>query len=386
METEKFESNLEESQAENPEETKQGGEELSSEQRLAESLRERIMSEDFGVPDSITEQQNEKLKKDIDDVVDIFGSRGRPWFLGGGIALELRGGDFRRPHEDFDIFVHKEDVHGFIDPIRKAGYEIFHVEPGEEDSIATEEQIIAENNFHVKKIDVHMPGPPYIDLQVAQEEELAADIRDFRNIFENAATYALDNGKEVPLEPREVGVLNKVLGGRQLDFHDLKEFLPSLTAEERQRVNEYLEANDVTFVVGDTETKDPDELLEIAESSTKGVKEDFVAANVETRIERYRERFDFDVEKIYSAVRRNSTASDYQEEIQKEYGSIYEILSREEKEILDKMGRFLVENRALSKEEFREYAYETFFKEFLADQLRVVFMLAPRWEVKQNKL
>jgi len=262
-------------------------EQIDNTQCLISELREKVRAQNFEAPESITEQRRKELKEEINNVANIFERAQRPWFLGGGAALELHINEFQRNHWDQDVFIYPEDRKTFIEPIRESGYDFFVPYSGKKDSLATDEQVIAERNFHLNKINERALGPKFIDLYILDREGNSGNIIWDENVilpkslFENTPKYTSDNGKEIPLVPKEALILHKILGERQLDFDDLKRSLPTVTAEERERLDVYLRGSRISFTVAGRETQNLDELMRLVEAATKDTKENFLIPEVE---------------------------------------------------------------------------------------------------------
>lgn len=274
--------------------TEKSGEMSKAEQamtpeRLVSELREKVLAENFEAPEPITEQRKQELKEEIDNVADIFGKAQRPWFLGGGVGLELHNGEFQRNHWDQDVSIYEEDRKAFIEAVRKSGYDFFVASHAKEDAIATDKQITGQHNFHLNKTDERAPGPKFIDLWILDREKDTGNVVWDgkilpKNLFENSPRYTSDNGREVSLVPKEALILHKILGGRQLDFQDLKMSLSGITAEERQRVDAYLKKFGIVLAVGDKETQNLEELMRLAEATTKDAKENFIVPEIEKAV------------------------------------------------------------------------------------------------------
>lgn len=283
-------------------------------QGVAAELRKKVLSENFEVPEPITEKREKELKKDIDNVANIFEKAQHPWFLGGGVALELHDGKLKRDHHDQDVYIYEEDRQAFTEAIRKSGYDFFFPLSGKKDGLATKEQITTERNFHLNKVDKHMAGPSQIDLWFLQKEKGSGDtiwdenVTISRNLLEGARKYISDNGKEVSLIPKEVLLYNKILGGRQLDFHDIKTSLPNLAEEERRRLDGYLENSGVSFVVAGQETRNIDELMQLAETETKAVKGKFLVPEIDKINLR---NYNADIPKIFGVVEQISSQKEF---------------------------------------------------------------------------
>ncbi len=359
---------------------------MTPEQRSDSDLREKT-SNYFEADESINEAADEKIKKDVTDIASVFSKSQRPWFLGGGVALELHNGEFRRTHGDYDVFIYKGDIETFIKPLKDSGYDIFRVMSGEADVIATQEQIITEDNFHLKKTDDNKLGPAYIDLWLLEKRDNEDVIWDKenninipKNLFVNASKYISANGREVPLQPKEMLILNKLFKGRQSDLNDLRICLPTLTEEERWRLNEYLNSADAVFIIGNRETSNLEELLQLAEVATTGIKESFLATKADEVISEHREKFNTAIAMIFEIARRTTSPEVFLEKIKKEFDD--DIITRRKSE-LDAFAKFLFENKRPTQEEFREFAYHALdLQKYLERALKIFALDMQRWKIR----
>ena len=368
-----------------PEEVKTAEQMMTPEQRLASELREKILNENFETPENVTEQQKEAIEKETGDVAKIFNEYGKPWFLAGGTSLELARGEIIRNHQDSDIAIYYEDVADFFDYARGLGYKFVDTEGRE---ISSKEGLVSQReNAFLDKIDETKPGSKGFEIMFLKRNErgeivFGADenLTFPTNLYEGGQKYIAKNGQEVPLTPKEVQILYKIFDGRQKDFHDVKTFLPTLSQEERERLDGYLESVGATFVVGNRETRNLDELLQLTEATTKETKENFLGTKINEAISKEKERFDTIIGKIFEIASRIDMPENFLEEIKKEFGE--DLVVRRKSE-LDETAKFLFGDKKPTQEEFREFAYHTFnLKQYLEDEVKRAAFDMPRWEVR----
>jgi hypothetical protein len=355
------------------------------EQRLASDLREKVLSEDFEIPEPISEQRKEELENEISNIAKIFNGYGRPWFIVGGIALELAEGKLTRDHQDSDIAIHYKDVADFFDYSRDLGYKFVDAEG--KDISSKEDLISRRENAFLRKVDETKPGPKGFEIIFLRSNDKGEIIFGANEkltfpaaLYEGGQRYTAKNGQEVPLTPKEIQILYKIFEGRQKDLYDVKTFLPTLSQNERQRLNGYLESVGVTFVVGNRETENLDELLQLAETTAKETKENFLATKVDEVISKNRERFYNTIGKIFEIAGRVSSPENFLDEIKKEFGDY--IIARRKTE-LDESAKFLFGNKKRTQEEFREFAYRTFnLPQYLERELKSAALDMRRWKIK----
>jgi len=277
------------------------------------------------------------------------------------------------------------DVADFFDYAGGLGYKFVDTERRE---ISTKEELVSQReNAFLHKIDEAKPGPRGFEIMFLRKNEngeiiFGADenLTFPTALYEGGQKYNAKNGQEVPLTPREVQILYKIFDGRQKDFHDVKTFLPTLSQEERVRLNGYLESVGASFVVGDRETQNFDELLQLTEATTKEAKENFLATKIDEAISKNRERFDTTIGKIFKIAGSTATLENFITEIKKEFGE--DLISRRKDE-LDEAAKFLFGDKKPTQEEFREFAYRAFNpKQYLEDEVKRTALDMRRWEVK----
>jgi len=357
---------------------------MTPEQRLSSRLREKVLSENFEIPEPISEQRKEELKNEIGDVAKIFNGYGRPWFTAGGTALELAEGKLTRDHQDNDIAIFYEDVGDFFGYTTQLGYEFFDVKGKKIEN--AEELLAQKENGFVMKSDESKPGLRGFeviflrrnaqgDITFGHDDRLAFS----KTLYENAPKYTNKNGEVAPITPKDIELLYKISDGRNKDFHDIKEFLPSLTPEERQRLDGYLETIGATFVINGQETKNLDELLRLAEAQTKRLKENFLATKIDTIIAEDFRNFNETIEKIFEIANRLDSPKNFLTELVNEFGQRATTWSAAE---LDKVVKFLFRDPKPTLEEFKtEFSPEPHIEE----RLRKEALSMPRWEMKTER-
>ena len=368
-----------------PEEMRNAEKMMAPEQRLASNLREKVLSDNFEIPESATENQKSDVEKETGDVAKILNEYGRPWFLGGGTSLELAQGEITRDHHDSDIVMPYENVADFFDYARGLGYKFTDTEG--KDILSKEDLVNERENAFLHKIDRSKPGTQgfeIIFLRKNNEGEIIFGSGDQglafpTALYDNAQKYSAKNGQEVPLQPREVVLLHKIFDGRQKDFHDIRKFLPTLSTEERQRLNAHLQKIGASFIVGDKETEDLDELMRLAEATTKEVKENFLAPKIDEAISKSSERFNTAIGRIFEIASNTSLPENFLDEVEKEFGG--DLVTRRKVE-LDEAAKFLFSEKKPTEEEFREFAHRAFnIQTYLEVEMKREALDMQRWEV-----
>jgi hypothetical protein len=353
---------------------------MTSEQRVASNLRENVFRNNLDAPGPLSEQRKEELEKEIGDVAKVLNGYGRPWFTAGGTALELAKGKLTRDHLDNDIAIFYEGVGEFFGYASHLGYRFFDVK-GKRIK-AAEELLAQKGNAFVVKNDKGRPGLRFEiiflrrnaqgDITFGHNKQFAFS----KTLYENPAKTIAVNGEVVPIQPKEIVLLHKIYDGRNKDFHDIKKFLPTLTPEERERLNGYLKTLDATFAVGDRQTTNLDELLQLAEAETKDFREMLSTKVVDWIIGADLGRFDETIEKSFEIAMRHGSPKYFINELADELGERETTWQVAE---LDKAEKFLFRDPQPTKEEFKlafspEPHIEQRFK-------RKVFAM-PRWKCR----
>lgn len=366
-----------------PQDTPPGIESL---QRLASNLREKVLSENFETPEGASEQQKSDVEKETGDFARILNEYGKPWFLCGGTSLELAQGEITRDHKDIDIVMPYENVADFFDYARGLGYKFTDTEGKD---ISSKEDLATKRNVFLNKVDRTKTGTRELEIIFLRKnhegkiifgsgnEELAFPT----NLYENGQKYSAKNGQEVPLQPREIVLLHKIFDGRQKDFHDIKKFLPTLSTEERQRLNGYFEKINVSFAVGDKKAESLDELIQLVEATTKEVKKN-MASKIDEVISKVRERFNTTIGKVFEIANRASSPENFLDEVKKEFG---EDLVAQRKVELDEVAKFLFGEKKPTQEDFTEFAHRTFdIQKYLEEKMKSEALDMQRWEVRNK--
>lgn len=359
---------------------------MTPEQRLASNLREKVLGENFEMPENATEQQKSDVEKETGDVAQILNDYGKPWFLGGGTSLELAQGKITRDHHDSDIVMPYENVADFFDYAGRLGYKFTDTEG--KDILSKEDLVNSRENAFLHKVDRTKPGSQGFEIIFLRkndageilfgsgEEELAFPT----TLYDNAKKYSAENGQEVPLQPREIILLHKIFDGRQKDFHDIKKFLPTLSMEERQRLDGYIEKIGLSFVIGGKQTDNLDELMQLVEATTKEVKENFLASKIDETISKSSERFNTTIVRIFEIANLVSSPENFLDEVRKEFG---EDLVEQRKSEFEEITKFLFGEKKPTQEEFREFAHRAFnIEKYLEQKMKSEALDIQRWEAR----
>jgi len=370
------------------EEMKSAEQMMTPEQRPASNLREKVLSNNFETPEIATEQQKSDVEKETGDVARILNGYGKPWFLGGGTSLELAQDEITRDHHDSDIVMPYENVADFFDYASGLGYRFSDAEG--KDILSKEDLVNSRENAFLHKIDRAKPGSQGFEIIFLRkndageilfgsgDEGLAFPV----SLYDNGQKYSAQNGQEVPLQPREIVLLHKIFDGRQKDFHDVKKFLPTLSAEERQRLDAYIEKIGLYFVVNGKETENLDGLMQLVEATTKEVKENFPASKIDEAISRSNERFNTTIGKVFEIASRVSSPENFLIEVKKEFG---EDLVAQRKAEFDEVAKFLFGEKKPTREEFGEFAHRAFnIQKYLEEKMKNEALDMQRWEVRNK--
>ena len=355
---------------------------MTSEKHLVAIFLEKFLSENFEPPEPLSEQRKEELENEISDVAKIFNGYGRPWFIAGGTALELAEGKLTRDHQDTDIAIFYEDVRDFFRYATQLGYEFLDF-IGKK--IENADVLFAQQSSAAIKSDKSKPGPGSFEVIFLRRNADGNVIFGHDNrlafpkaIYENPLKYTAANGQIIFTTPKEIGLLYKISEGRNKDFHDIKKFLPTLSKEERGRLNGYLKSIGVTFIIGDRETGNLDELLQLKEITAKEAKENLLASKVNEVISKNRERYRIVIGKIFEISQRVNPPENFFDEIKKELGADFSIRRKTE---LEESFKFLFADRKPTQEEFHEFAYRAFnFQQYLEKEVERAAMR--RWQVR----
>ncbi|OHB18251.1 MAG: hypothetical protein A2749_00300 [Parcubacteria group bacterium RIFCSPHIGHO2_01_FULL_45_26] len=361
---------------------------MTPEQRLAYNLQKKVLSDNFETPESASEQQKSDVEKETGDVARILNGYGKPWFLGGGTSLELAQGEITRDHHDSDIVMPYEDVSDFFDYASGLGYKFTDTEG--KDILSKEDLVNSRENAFLHKTDKTKPGSQGFEIIFLRKNDAGEILFGSGDeglafpttLYENRQKYSARNGQEVPLQPREVVLLHKIFDGRQKDFHDIKKFLPTLSVEERQRLDGYIQKIGLYFVVGGKETENIDGLMQLAEATTKEVKENFLASKLDEAISKSSERFNTIIGKVFEIANRVSSPENFLDKVKNEFG---EDLVAQRKAEFDEVAKFLFGEKKPTQEEFGEFAHRTFnIQKYLEEKMKSEALDMQRWEVRNK--
>jgi len=298
--------------------------------------------------------------------------------LAGGSSLEFFRGEFTRDHQDHDIAIYYEDVEDFFEYAQRKGYKFISVESEE---IASKEKLMAQReNAFLQKADSTKPGLQGFEIMFLKKNNQGEII--FGG--DESVSFPVSVYEQSPrLTPPEVQLLYKLFGGRHKDFQDLKQYLPTLSAEQRERFDQYIQEAGARFEIEGQEAKNVEQLIQLAEATTPQFKEGFVNSGaIKETVTKQSSRFNSAMEKIFSAASQAENVNEFLRAVEKKLGS--GIISTH-KNKLEAAADFLLKLDRPTLEDFKTYGYREFeLKEFLAKRLKERFLDTKRWAVKSK--
>lgn len=357
------------------------------EQQLTSELKEQVVSSGFEDFPPLDPERREQIEKDIGDTATLFNSYGKPWFLAGGSALECSKGKFTRDHQDTDVALYYDDLAGFYEYGRQHGYQFISVEGNE---ISSQEELLTqEENAFLNKQDHNQPGPQGFEIMFLRKNDKGEVIfgGDERltvpgSVYENSPKYTAKNGQEVPLTPPDIQLLHKLYDGRQKDYHDIKQFYPTLTEEEKQRFITALQTLNTCFVTEDKEIDSVEELLQHTEATTQQVKEKFAqSGKVEEVVTGQSERLNTSITKIFSLFESTSFPEEFHKELKREFGEEAMVRLKDQ---VDAVTSFLYKDPKPTQLELKGFAYQNFnVREQTIKKIKDEVLDMKRWRVKK---
>ena len=135
-------------------------------------------------------------------------------------------------------------------------------------------------------------------------------------------------------------------------------------------------------MVGGKETENIDGLMQLAEATTKEVKENFLASKLDEAISKSSERFNTIIGKVFEIANRVSSPENFLDKVKNEFG---EDLVAQRKAEFDEVAKFLFGEKKPTQEEFGEFAHRTFnIQKYLEEKMKSEALDMQRWEVRNK--
>ncbi len=366
---------------------------LSSESPNAEtSLKERLKTalaqEPLQVDTPITPEQRTVLEQELETMANLFEGYGKPWFVAGGTALDLAQGAWTRHHQDCDIAMLHKDVPGFFTYAQSQGYH-FITDTGE---VLENEQGLAKqpHNVFFFHEDIPQEHRRYQELMFLETDpegnilfQEGATLSFSQELYTQSKGRHAQDGCEVPVTPKTVQLLHKLLDGRQKDLPDIERFLPNCTEEERAQLDGYIATLGVYFRVGNDTAHNVTGLLDLVHATSDDTEQRAIDRWLVVELPKKRERFHETLKQLFAMREGAADETTYLASVQQMVGpSTWE---RREGEIR-KLADFLFEKpeRPIF-DEFSTFAEQAFSldKILLSDAIREIRRQCPqqkRWE------
>lgn len=210
------------------------------------SLRHRL---DVGIP----VERQEELSREIEMIAEVLGIERIPFFIAGGTGLDLLDGKWSRDHGDLDVAISGVDRERAYDAMIAAGFYVTDptgkeisgemlIEPGRHNVFC--KQLVGKDKYNVEIM--FLEESPIGDVKLNDSVDAP------RELYSDAPTVIIGE-HEILLEPTEVILFHKLTDGRRKDFRDLERAWESLDAAARGRVEGYIRASCLAFVVNGKE-------------------------------------------------------------------------------------------------------------------------------------
>lgn len=207
-----------------------------------------------------SQERKRALTEELAEVSDFFRDAAIDFSVIGGSGLDLLDGKWSRDHQDLDVAVDKKDAQQVCEAAAEQGFTAVN----------------AKDQSEIRPDAPNLKLPENVFLRKAN--------RTFEVVFEDFSKYASDQlpvvnieNREVRLQRPEINLYHKFFDGRRKDLGDIETYLPDLNAEQRERLNQLLQDQGVTFVVGERTTGSVDELLVFAREESERLKTDLLS-------------------------------------------------------------------------------------------------------------
>lgn len=263
--------------------------------KMIADLRERVLQKGFTTPEAITEERKQVIEHELDSTGTFMHGFEKPWFVIGGLSVELSAGEITRDHEDIDVAIFADDFPQLKEYATEQGYRFVD---WKYDSVPASELDSIEERVILEKTDEKSKGPAEVDVVLLTQDEKGRvepgthDISFPPEIHNNPVFYKTKSGQEVPLQPIEVVLLLKLYHGRQKDIEEAGSHLAQLPGDKRQWLDEYVRETGITFEIGDQKINSLDELLKLASEREEADKMTMFDQNVDSLVDEWNKKFD----------------------------------------------------------------------------------------------
>lgn len=198
-----------------------------------------------------------QIKDRVSKAASFLNKSGVPWYLVGGLGVELSNGVVTRDHPDTDIAIFRDDMGTFYDYVAKKGGRVFRSLSKEQfdeykKKFGREPEIKYQDGIHTQAYigskeelvqDTYSPFVSFeggeVDLDIIDVDPVTDEvpllgstgIKFSKSQYSDPETVEI-NGEKVILSPQEITITHKIIQGREKDRLDLV----NTTSEVRDKV------------------------------------------------------------------------------------------------------------------------------------------------------
>jgi hypothetical protein len=311
--------------------------------------------------EQVTPERTLALERHLSQVADILNTLGKPWFLSGGLALELSHGEIQRDHQDIDVALYKSDGEALEMLVKTMGYAM----RSHDGQVMRAEDLVAQNQPNAFMVAAEGSDRPAFEIIFLDKNEQgqvvfgADQVLSFPlDTYEQPAHYQSQEGKQIPLTPPEVQLLYKLYDGRLRDLLDIQKTLPTLSSDKRQRLGEYLQFLGVTFTLPDGEIiTQPEELLSSGGSWESARNELLSGDAIEQQFAKQLHNYTEVAQKVYRFTQTCPSKEDFLHQVAQHFGASAGMIHAQ---LLNKMYNYTHQNSPASSDDFVSFFIELY--------------------------
>jgi len=241
-------------------------------------FRHETARQQFESPTTPSPERSQEIERRLIETVRALSDFQSPWYIGGGLALDLHNSSFERDHDDVDIALSLDSATALWEYAQLKGWSFY---THEDVQLSTPEKFYALAQQGNEGIVIQLETGSLFEVVFIKTDKSGsltgpARISLHDEPYKHNAENILVNGEEVTLTPPEIVLLYKILDGRHKDFIDVANYLPKLSEQQRDRFDTYLGKLRPSFEIAGEQISGVDELMQVARTKNGEVFDQYI--------------------------------------------------------------------------------------------------------------
>jgi hypothetical protein len=336
----------------------------------------------FDKPPQPSSEQSKEIEQSVMAVSEMLQAFPHPWYVGGGLALDLMNETLTRNHDDIDITIPEEAIGTIWEYARESNWS-FWTHEGEQ--LATAEAFASQINIGIEGIVIQSDGTNMCEIMCIKRTDASGTLRGPAGIslppeaYDTCPHKILSKDRQVLLTPPEIVLLHKLLDGRHKDLLDVFQYLPQLSDAERARFDTYLNEINPTFEIRGETISDIEALISIAVAENTTVFDENIAQITEQEQNTLNEQ-DYRTAEILLTLATNFDRDSFLAAATETFG---EARVKKYQDELQKVEAYVYSGEEISTSQLSDFIYSVFNRKlYLEQRIAARMQLLNRWDTK----